>query len=292
MASEHNPAVPLAANDTAATPHRVPVPDDFIARKLREQQRERANLRLHRWITRKTYRTAQSTLVTAQQTIPLLNSVQGLTWETRAAVTRVLCLLKVTLLALLLSTAGIVLVLASLRHHLVRIDVALETLNRPAAPVSKAVLNIGQWRSGVFDVGSARCTAYRGFPNPCPSWHFLGHSLSSAMTPAQVAAAQQDAQLLLIVTGGHDGRRVRGSLAQQVGGNAQLAQLRADAVYDTFARELEQRLNENGTPQDHWPQVQPVLTTRGARDIASPADQDRTVTLTLIRVDQLPGTLP
>jgi hypothetical protein len=208
-------------------------------------------------------------------------ALEQLGWELRTSVQRSRCLAKGALLGLLVLAIILGWAIYYFKEHALQVEAMLKESIPMVVPADGEVsLNIGQWQSDAFDTGRSSCAPYTDkdgkILKPCENWTPLGIPNNSA--PLDVFKAEQGSSLLLIIAGGHDRQPLTASFAREVGSNEQLAQLRASAVSNYFLNQLE------SIPPHHRPSIQRVLVSRGASNVTSVTDEDRTVVVTLVRL--------
>jgi hypothetical protein len=259
---------------------------DFITRKLEEHRRNR-ELVQQILDTVKDVRTEVSlTLVSANEAraatqdthkdvvkgLGIATALQGVALQLRTAIDRSRNVAKAILLLVLL--LGVTLGWAIIYFHGVaeEIDVLVRTpiSYRVEPPIGEESTQISQWHSTPFAPSGAVCAEWTDekrvvHEDPCKAL--------TKLLKASLVHLPPDGKLVVFVTGGHDRRPLTAAFARKVGSNEQLAQLRSNAVVDTLRDDL----------KDH-PEVSLVVVSRGATNVKSVDDNDRTVIVTLVQV--------
>lgn len=145
-------------------------------------------------------------------------------------------------------------------------------------------VSVEQWTSPPFASGGATCDAHEGKDGPCTCWYSTAPSSSTQCTPVgSIARANQNA-VLVLAAGGHDKEDLTDSMRNAICCNKQLAFARANLVAAAFQQSLDEV--RRGAPDLQYPTTRFLSSTRGAHDFTLQDPQDRTVTLTLVRVQE------
>jgi hypothetical protein len=147
-------------------------------------------------------------------------------------------------------------------------------------------VSVEEWTSPAFASGGVSCGAHTGNDSPCLCWFSTAPSSSTDCTPlAKIAEANKDA-ILVLADGGHDRQHLKDSLRKTHCCNRRIAMARAELVAEQFKQQLQRARNK--TSDVEHPTTGFLLSTRGAHDYTTEDPNDRTVRITLVRIQESP----
>lgn len=236
-------------------------PEDFISRRLRERSADRRRAKL-------------TLLICCSTLLLLIASMITLIWSIRNYPISVRTQIHNEAHQILV--AEVQQTIRSEIHNELSGDLNRVVVQLIAQGVPE--LSVHQWRSDVFESGSAvACELRKEGPGkqsqtPCDDWLYSKAAAPEQPSPIDILK-NSSSRAVFILVGSHDATGLRKAEPESIRTNPELAGHRADAVRDEIVRALKRY---------HLPLPQFIMLTRPPAVGNRPVSSDRTVAVTLI----------